>query len=173
MREWWRASEVVDYLLYHGKSTSLCTVQYYVPAPCCCSTQRARARMVPGPPSTGVAIAMDGGMAGSLPDREGDRYHPLREMYSRGGTYQFGVPQHEHVSPPTYLSERLASAPPTPAFYRYKTAPRAGREPETWSIGRCLWRCAGCRARGGVRSDARGGACRCARHFTRAGQAPP
>ena len=28
---------------------------------CCCSTQRAR--MVPGPPSTGVAIAMDGGMA--------------------------------------------------------------------------------------------------------------
>ena len=24
---------------------------------------RARARMVPGPPSTGVAIAMDGGMA--------------------------------------------------------------------------------------------------------------
>ena len=26
------------------------------------NTTRARARMVPGPPSTGVAIAMDGGM---------------------------------------------------------------------------------------------------------------
>ena len=26
------------------------------------------------------------------------------------------------MSPPTYLSEGLASAPPTPAFYRYKTA---------------------------------------------------
>ena len=30
------------------------------------NTTRARARMVPGPPSTGVAIAMDGGMAVSL-----------------------------------------------------------------------------------------------------------
>ena len=28
------------------------------------NTTRARARMVPGPPSTGVAIAMDGGMDG-------------------------------------------------------------------------------------------------------------
>ena len=38
-------------------------------------------------------------------------------------TYLFGASQNEHVSPPTYLSEGLASAPPTPAFY--KTEPRA------------------------------------------------
>ena len=51
---------------------------------------------------------------GSLPDTGGG---PLRVI-----PYLFVVPQHEHVSPPTYLSEGLASAPPTPAFYRYKTA---------------------------------------------------
>ena len=33
--------------------------------------------------------------------------------------------------------------------------------------GRCRWRCAGCRARGGTRSYARGGESRCARHFDR------
>ena len=33
----------------------------------------------------------------------------------RGGTYLFGAPRNEHVSPPTYLSEGLTSAPPIPA----------------------------------------------------------
>ena len=33
------------------------------------------------------------------------RYHPMREM--EGGYLPIGVPQHEHVSPPTYLSEGL------------------------------------------------------------------
>ena len=30
-------------------------------------------------------------------------------------TYLFGAPRNEHVSPPTYLSEGLTSAPPIPA----------------------------------------------------------
>ena len=63
---------------------------------------------------------------GSLPDTGGG---PLRVI-----PYLFVVPQHDHVSPPTYLSEGLASAPPTPAFYRQDGAPRAGREPETWTL---------------------------------------
>ena len=35
-----------------------------------------------------------------------------RSAIWRGGTYLFGDPRNEHVSPPTYLSEGLASVPP-------------------------------------------------------------
>ena len=50
--------------------------------------------------------------SGSLPDRGG----PLSPVANwRGSTYLFGAPPNEHVSPPTYLSEGLASAPPPPA----------------------------------------------------------
>ena len=64
-----------------------------------------------------------------------EKIKPSPRLFAGGvPIYLFGVPQHEHVSPPTYLSEGLASAPPTPAFYRYKTEPRARAEPETWTL---------------------------------------
>ena len=49
--------------------------------------------------------------------------------FRRGGTYLFGAPRNEHVSPPTYLSEGLAPrAPPIPVKrqnYRRRSEPRA------------------------------------------------
>ena len=60
------------------------------------------------------------GFRGSLPDRG------TVITRWRGGTYLFGGSQNEHVSPPTYLSEGLASAPPTPAFYRQDGSPARG-----------------------------------------------
>ena len=50
--------------------------------------------------------------SGSLPDRGSVI---TRSAIWRGGTYLFGAPRNEHVSPPTYLSEGLTSAPPIPA----------------------------------------------------------
>ena len=47
--------------------------------------------------------------SGSLPDRGSVI---TRSAIWRGGTYLFGDPRNEHVSPPTYLSEGLASVPP-------------------------------------------------------------
>ena len=52
----------------------------------------------------GVALG-----SGSLPDRGSVI---TRSAIWRGGTYLFGDPRNEHVSPPTYLSEGLASVPP-------------------------------------------------------------
>ena len=64
------------------------------------------------------------------------------------------------MSPPTYLSEGLASAPPTPAFY--KTSPARG--PRTRDMDDAQ---AAAPEVGGARSDARGCARRCARHGAR------
>ena len=52
----------------------------------------------------------------------------------RGGrTYLFGAPQNELVSPPTYLSKELASAPPRapPAFYKDRGPANARGGPRT------------------------------------------
>ena len=102
-----------------------------------------------------------------MPDRGG----PLSPVANwRGSTYLFGAPQNEQVSPPTYLSKGLASAPPRALPRSTRTEPREPRTRAARAANPRHGRCAGCRARGGARSDARGGARRSARHVTEPGK---
>ena len=82
----------------------------------------------------------------------------------RGGTYLFGAPQNEHVSPPTYLSKGLVRAAARASRVLQGRSPANARAANTRDMDDAQ---AAAPEVGGARSDARGCARRCARHGAR------